>query len=221
MYLFQIGHLFIQGPNTKDLMISVDTCETINESIVQLVFQLVIIMSSDQSKPVSKLQIMVVTWSLLMASKGPAEDFLATRMKRLMKEKEGVSTGVKVVENGHNNTEDEDGHGDRNNPEKGPTTYNRMVSILLYHPTTFCGWISKNEIEDEVGANIESAENKNASGTKFLEEENFQAKQHISACLCKQIKIRHYHEMDFFGEKLPMLGKEQPCCVIFSFLPQK
>ena len=88
MLLFQIGHLFIQGPNTKELMISVDTCEAINESIVQLVFQLGIIMSSDQSKPVSKLQIMVVTWSLLMASKGPAEDFLATRLKRLMKEKE-------------------------------------------------------------------------------------------------------------------------------------
>ena len=119
MSLFQIGHLFIQGPNTKELMISVDTCETINESIVQLVFQLGIIMSSDQSKPVSKLQIMVVTWSLLMASKGPAEDFLATRMKRLVKKKEGVSKGVKVDANGHNDTEDGDTYDhDRNNPAK-------------------------------------------------------------------------------------------------------
>ena len=135
MSLFQIGHLFIQGPNTKELMISLDICETINESIVQLVFQLGIIMSRDQSKPVSKLQIMVVTWSLLMASKGPAEDFLATRMKRLMKEKEGVFKGVKVDENGHNKTDDHDGYGDRNNPTKERS----------------------NQIEDKDGANTGSA----------------------------------------------------------------
>ena len=212
MSLFQIGHLFIQGPNTKDLMISVDTCETINESIVQLVFQLVIIMSSDQSKPVSKLQIMVVTWSLLMASKGPAEDFLATRLKRLMKEKEGISKGIKLDEDKYNETEDDDGQEDN-------------TGKMSEGSTTFSCWISTKErsyeIKDGDGANTGSAENRNAPGKKFGEEENIQAQQHISACFCKQIKVQHYHEMDFFGEKLPMLGRDQLCCEIFSFLPQK
>ena len=205
MLLFQIGHLFIQGPNSKDLMISVDTCETINESIIQLVFQLVIIMTSDQSKRVSKLQIMVVTWSLLMASKGPAEDFLATRLKRLMKEKEGISKGrIKLDEDGYNETEDNDGQGDNPGKMSEGSTKERSYEI---------------EVED--GANTGSAENRNAPGKKLWEEDNIQAQQYISACFCKQIKIQHYHQMDFFGEKLPMLGREQLCCVIFSFLPKK
>ena len=78
-------------------MLAVDTRETINESMVQLVFQLVIIFTSDRSKPLSTLQILVTTWSLLMASKGPAEDFLATRMKRHMKESRAIAEKLSLI----------------------------------------------------------------------------------------------------------------------------
>ena len=64
-------------------MILVDTCETINESMVQVIFQLCVILATLHSKPITTLQILVVTISLLMASKGPAEDFLASKMRRL------------------------------------------------------------------------------------------------------------------------------------------
>ena len=66
----------------------VDTCETINESMIQVIFQLSIILATLHSKPITTLQILVVTISLLMASKGPAEDFLASKMRRL-KQKQG------------------------------------------------------------------------------------------------------------------------------------
>ena len=201
---FQIGHLFIQGPNTTDLMITVDTCETINESMIQLVFQLVIIMASDQSKPISKLQIMVVIWSLLMASKGPAEDFLATTMKRLMKEKEGVSKGVKYVDkDGLKKTLDEDGYKNHQG--------NMTEDVSQGGSTTFCCWIPTKDDsykkEDQDGTNTGSAEIRYAPEQKFEEEKNVKAQQYVSGCFCKQIKVRKYHEMDFFGEKLLMIGR--------------
>ena len=121
-----------------------------------------------------------------------------------MKEKEGLSKGIKLDEDRYNEKEDNDGQGD--NPGKMSEGSTKKRSY---------------EIEVEGGANTGRAENRNAPGKKFGEEENIQAQQYISACFCKQIKIQHYHQMDFFGEKLPMLGREQLCCVIFSFLPQK
>ena len=77
-----------------------DTCETINESMIQVIFQLSIILATMHSKPPTTLQILVVTISLLMASKGPAEDFLASKMRRLKQGKidikdEGV--GEKMI----------------------------------------------------------------------------------------------------------------------------
>ena len=83
-------------------MILVDTCETINESMIQVIFQLCIILATMHSKPITTLQILVVTISLLMASKGPAEDFLASKMRRL-KQKQGKDnvdaegTGDKLI----------------------------------------------------------------------------------------------------------------------------
>ena len=87
-FLLQIGHLFIQGSHTKELMILVTTCETINESMVQLIFQLIIIMTGDAKNRITTYQIMVVSFSFFMASKGPAEDYWAARMKREKKEAE-------------------------------------------------------------------------------------------------------------------------------------
>ena len=91
-FLLQIGHLFIQGSHTKELMILMTTCETINESMVQLIFQLIIIMTGDANKRITTYQIMVVSFSFFMASKGPAEDYWAARMKREKKEAEAHKT---------------------------------------------------------------------------------------------------------------------------------
>jgi hypothetical protein len=79
----QIGHLYHQGPKTAELNILVDTCETINESMIQLVLQIVIILHSNNSlTDIGWLQWLVILKSLIMASKGPAEDFLSAKWKR-------------------------------------------------------------------------------------------------------------------------------------------
>ena len=81
-------------------MILVDTCETINESMVQVIFQLCVILATLHSKPITTLQILVVTISLLMASKGPAEDFLASKMRRLKQGNinvDGEGVGDKLI----------------------------------------------------------------------------------------------------------------------------
>ena len=81
-------------------MILVDTCETINESMVQVIFQLCVILATLHSKPITTLQILVVTISLLMASKGPAEDFLASKMRRLKQGNinvDGEGVGEKLI----------------------------------------------------------------------------------------------------------------------------
>ena len=83
-----MGHLFFQGPNTADLNNLVDTCATVNEAILQLVLQVVIIMKSDKMEPVSTLQYVVIATSLIMASKGQAEGFLALKLKN----KKGLSS---------------------------------------------------------------------------------------------------------------------------------
>lgn len=82
---FQIGHLFIHGPRTKELMILVDTCETINESMIQLIFQTVVVLTTMHNEPITTIQKLVLVNSLFMASKGPAEAFLASKMKRSWK----------------------------------------------------------------------------------------------------------------------------------------
>ena len=74
-------------------MILVTTCESINESMVQLIFQLIIIMTREPNEQITMLQVMVVSWSLFMASKGPAEDFWAARMKREKRESEEAREG--------------------------------------------------------------------------------------------------------------------------------
>ena len=81
-------------------MILEDTCETINESMIQVIFQLCVILATMHSKPITTLQILVVTISLLMASKGPAEDFLASKMRRLKQGKvnvDGEHVGDKLI----------------------------------------------------------------------------------------------------------------------------
>ena len=78
-------------------MILVDTCETINESTIQVIFQLCVILATLHSKPITTLQILVVTISLLMASKGPAEDFLASKMRRLKRGKVNEGVGEKLI----------------------------------------------------------------------------------------------------------------------------
>ena len=64
-------------------MILVDACETINESMIQLIFQTVFILTSKHSEPITTTQYLVLATSLVMASKGPAEAFLAAKLKRL------------------------------------------------------------------------------------------------------------------------------------------
>ena len=69
-------------------MLLVDACETINESMVQLIFQVSIILASNLdptgiSQPITTLQYLVLVKTFIMASKGPAEDFLAAKMRRL------------------------------------------------------------------------------------------------------------------------------------------
>ena len=81
-------------------MILVDTCETINESTIQVIFQLCVILATLHSKPITTLQILVVAISLLMASKGPAEDFLASKMRRLKQGNinvDGEGVGEKLI----------------------------------------------------------------------------------------------------------------------------
>ena len=67
-----------------------DTCETISESTIQLVFQVSIVMPSilnpSSDTPITTLQILVLARTLIMASKGPAEEFLAAKMKMLKHE---------------------------------------------------------------------------------------------------------------------------------------
>ena len=56
--------------------------------MIQLIFQLIIIMTGDAKNRITTYQIMVVSFSFFMASKGPAEDYWAARMKREKKEAE-------------------------------------------------------------------------------------------------------------------------------------
>ena len=123
-------------------MLAVDTCETINESMVQLVFQLVIIFTSDRSKPLSTLQILVTTWSLLMASKGPAEDFLATRMKRHMKESRAIAEKSLDLDKEDNDTTNMISFQktSRNQPGKGANdvkTKKSETEVQYYHQLGF------------------------------------------------------------------------------------
>ena len=55
-------------------------------------FQLIIIMTGDANNRITTYQIMVVSFSFFMASKGPAEDYWAARMKREKKEAETHKT---------------------------------------------------------------------------------------------------------------------------------
>ena len=76
----QLGFLFHQGPKTAEMNLLVDTCETINESILQLVLQVGIILQSGSFSGTSWLQYIIITKSLIMASKGPAQEFIASSM---------------------------------------------------------------------------------------------------------------------------------------------
>ena len=170
-------------------MISVDTCETINEAMIQLVFQLVIIMSSDPSKPTSKLQIMVVTWSLIMASKGPAEEFLSKRMKRRMKEKDGVSKGNTTEEADRDcpteTREDVEGIGkaEKVTEEKSQEKARNCLSSILNKYSN-----KREEGSERIGG-------RSTDSPMIKEEENG-----------KEIKLQYYHEMPL-SQKLRILGE--------------
>ena len=60
--------------------------------MIQLIFQLIIIMTGDANNRITTYQIMVVSFSFFMASKGPAKDYWAARMKREKKEAETHKT---------------------------------------------------------------------------------------------------------------------------------
>ena len=61
----------------------INTCETINEAMIQLILQVVIIFSSGANTDISRLQWLSLAKSLLLASKGPAEEFLAAGIRRV------------------------------------------------------------------------------------------------------------------------------------------
>ena len=77
-------------------MLLVDTCETINESMVQLIFQVSIVMPSilipSRGAPLTTLQILVLVKTFIMASKGPAEEYIAAKMKRMKEDNQRIGT---------------------------------------------------------------------------------------------------------------------------------
>ena len=166
-FLFQIGSIFIHGPRTKELMILVDACETINESMIQLIFQTVFILTSMHSEPITTTQYLVLATSLVMASKGPAEAFLAAKLKRL-----SVDGSVAREE-----------------------TNEQMDGITS--PTA----------NEDVAY---TDEDDNKEGQKILLE---QAKKKVddkeTSISCFEIKPngQGYHELEFFKQKLPLIGQ--------------
>ena len=156
---FQIGHLFIHGPRTRELMILVDTCETVNESMIQLLFQTVVILTTMHNEPITTIQRLALVTSLFMASKGPAEAFLASKMKRLRKR-------MDVEEKAD----------DQNKPD------------IHQEPT------NSNPEDVQLDNTSEERADKNKNRT-------------IKIFGCRRTNIKCYHEMDFFCQKLPMIGQ--------------
>ena len=98
LYFPQVGHLFIPGSTTKELMLLVDSCETINESMVQLIFQVCIVMPSilspsGNTPSLTTLQILVLVKTFIMASKGAADEFLAAKMRSIKEDKKTEGQG--------------------------------------------------------------------------------------------------------------------------------
>merc|ERR1712051_835309 len=76
--------------------------------MVQLIFQVSIILASNldptgTSQPITTLQYLVLVKTFIMASKGPAEDFLAAKMRRL--------------KNDHKDQDDQGGKAARHEPD--------------------------------------------------------------------------------------------------------
>ena len=101
----QVGHLFIPGYSTKELMLLVDSCETISESTIQLVFQVTImvpsILNPSGGTPITTLQILVLVKAFIMASKGAAEEFLAAKMKRMKEDGLKIEGTGRATETDH------------------------------------------------------------------------------------------------------------------------
>ena len=86
----QIGHLFQQGPRTAELNLLVDSCVAINEDMIQLVLQISVLFRTYETKGITTLQALVISWSLIMASKAATEEFIISKLKRV-KKKEGLT----------------------------------------------------------------------------------------------------------------------------------
>ena len=120
-----------------------------------------------------------------MASKGPAEEFLAAKMRRLHEAAEEREAEAKSEETGR----------------------------LLGAETK----ISNNG--NEVGADMDdvivektvTANKKDGNLEQIIsmtEAENADSKSNsVALCFCIETKNIFYHEMDFFTQKLPLIGK--------------
>ena len=180
---FQVGHLFIPGSSTKELMLLVDACETINESMVQLIFQVSIILASNldptgTSQPITTLQILVLVKTFIMASKGPAEDFLAAKMRRL-KNNQGSKEEKEA-------TTEEPGTKDKTLAKKSDKGCERKQTKGKNEETP-----SDKEQDDQDGKAVRHEPDPNKT---------------FNQCHCIKTEVEYYHEMGI-GKKLRMIGK--------------
>ena len=144
-------------------MILVDTCETINESMIQLIFQTVFILTSKHNEPITTTQYLVLATSLVMASKGPAEAFLAAKLKRL---------------SGDGSIARQEEQMDKIKTSNEPVAY--------------------------------TDEDDNKEGQKILLEQATKEVDDKEASIsCFEIKPngQGYHELEFFKQKLPLIGQ--------------
>ena len=150
-------------------MILVDACETINESMIQLIFQSFVILTTLHEEPTSTLQKLTIATSLFMASKGPAEEFLAAKVRRLHEAAEEREAEAKSEETG------------------------RLLG-------------AETKITDNVAANKKDRNLEHV--ISMTEAENACSKSNsVALCFCIETKNLFYHEMDFFTQKLPLIGK--------------
>ena len=164
-------------------MLLVDTCETINESMVQLIFQVSIILASNldptgASQPITTLQILVLVKTFIMASKGPAEDFLAAKMRRL-KNNQGSKEEKEA-------TTEEPGTKDKTLAKKSDKGCERKQTKGKNEETP-----SDKEQDDQDGKAVRHEPDPNKT---------------FNQCHCIKTEVEYYHEMGI-GKKLRMIGK--------------
>ena len=132
--------------------------------MIQLIFQSVFILTSMHNEPITTTQYLVLATSLVMASKGPAEAFLAAKLKRL-----SVDGSI-------------------------PREEVQMDEITTPKSNEEVAYTGEDDNKEEQKILLEQT-------TKKLDD-----KETSISCFEIEPNGQGYHELEFFKQKLPLIG---------------